>query len=210
MTRTAEESEETTRLEAFSDGIFAIAMTLLVLEIRLPEQVPPGTLGDALLHVWRSYLAFLTSFATIGVMWVNHHRIFNLIRRTDQAILALNLLLMLGITFVPFPTAVVARNIRSVDARTAVLFYNGTFTLIAICWGVLWRYAVRNRHLMGKDVDERSVQGISRQYALGPLYYIVAGGVALISAVSSVFIDLLLAIFFALPVRTFHRHSTNP
>ncbi|PYQ28966.1 MAG: DUF1211 domain-containing protein, partial [Acidobacteria bacterium] len=101
MTRTAEESEETTRLEAFSDGIFAIAMTLLVLEIRLPEEIPPGTLGDALLHVWRSYLAFLTSFATIGVMWVNHHRIFNLIRRTDQAILTLNLLLMLGVTFLP-------------------------------------------------------------------------------------------------------------
>jgi len=170
MTRTAEESEETTRLEAFSDGIFAIAMTLLVLEIRLPENIAPGALGDALFHVWRSYLAFLTSFATIGVMWVNHHRIFNLIRRTDQAILALNLLLMLGVTFLPFPTAVVARNIRSVDARTAVLFYNGTFTVIAICWGVLWRYAVRNRHLMGKDVDERSVRGVSRQYALGPLY----------------------------------------
>jgi uncharacterized membrane protein len=187
VTRTAEESEETTRLEAFSDGIFAIAMTLLVLEIRLSEDIVPGTLGDALLHVWRSYLAFLTSFATIGVMWVNHHRIFNLI-----------------------PTAVVARNIRSVNARTAVLFYNGTFAVIAICWGVLWRYAVRNRHLMGKDVDERSMRGVSRQYALGPLYYIVAGGVALVSPVSSVVIDLLLAIFFALPARTFHPQSTSP
>src|SRR5947208_12017677 len=145
---TAEVSEQTSRLEAFSDGIFAIAMTLLVLEIRLPENIPPGTLGSALLHLWKSYLAFLTSFATIGVMWVNHHRIFNLIRRTDQGVLTLNLLLMLGVTFLPFPTAVVARNIRSVDARTAVLFYNGTFTVIAICWGVLWRYAVRNRHLM--------------------------------------------------------------
>src|SRR5256885_15306805 len=103
MTRTAEESEETTRLEAFSDGIFAIAMTLLVLEIRMPENIAPGTLGSSLLHLWRSYLAFLTSFATIGVMWVNHHRVFNLIRRTDQAVLALNLLLLLGASFLPFP-----------------------------------------------------------------------------------------------------------
>lgn len=209
MTRTAEESEETTRLEAFSDGIFAIAMTLLILEIRLPEEIAPGNLGHALLHLWRSYLAFLTSFATIGVMWVNHHRIFNLIRRTDQAILALNLLLMLGVTFLPFPTAVVARSINRGDARTAVLFYNGTFTVIAVCWGVLWRYAARNRHLMGKDVDERSVRGVSKQYALGPLYYIVAGGVALLSPLISVILDLLLAVFFAIPARAFHRQSTS-
>ena len=161
---TAEESEETVRLEAFSDGIFAIAMTLLVLEIRLPEDLAPGTLANSLLHLWRSYLAFLTSFATIGVMWVNHHRVFNLIRRTDQGILALNLLLMLGVTFLPFPTAVVARNIRSIDARTAVLFYNATFTVIAICWGVLWRYAVRNRHLIGKDVDDYSLDTVKMFY----------------------------------------------
>src|ERR1700694_696100 len=135
MTRTAEESEETTRLEAFSDGIFAIAMTLLVLEIRLPEQVPPGTLGDALFHVWPSYLAFLTSFATIGVMWVNHHRVFNLIQRTDQGLLGLNLLLLLGVTFLPFPTAVVAQHIRSDDAWLAAMFYNGVFIAISISWG---------------------------------------------------------------------------
>ncbi len=209
MAQTGDEEKETGRVEAFSDGIFAIAMTLLILEIRLPEEIAPGTLGDALLHLWRSYLAFLTSFSTIGVMWVNHHRIFNLIRRTDQAVLALNLLLMLGVTFLPFPTAVVARNIQSVDARTAVLFYNGTFTVIAISWGVLWRYAARNRHLMAKDVDEHSVRGVSRQYALGPLYYIAAGAVALFSPLTSVVIDLLLAIFFALPARIFHRQTSR-
>lgn len=205
MVRTAEESEETTRLEAFSDGVFAIAMTLLVLEIRLPEEVAPGMLGPALLHLWRSYLAFLSSFAFIGVMWVNHHRIFNLIRRTDQAILALNLLLLLGVTFLPFPTLVVARSLNTENARVAVMFYNGVFTLIAFCWGFLWRYAVKHRQLLGEDVDHRSVHGISRQYALGPLYYIVALLIAIVSPLSSVIVDLLLAIFFALPARIFHR-----
>ena len=208
---TAEESEQTTRLEAFSDGIFAIAMTLLVLEIRLPEAIEPGTLGKALLHLWRSYLAFVTSFATIGVMWVNHHRVFNLIRKTDQGVLALNLLLMLGISFLPFPNLVVARNIRTPDASTAAMFYNGTLAGIAFAWGFLWRYVAHRRHLLHEMVDHGSVHGISRQYVLGPLYYIVAFIVAIFSPLTSVIIDLLLAIFFALPARLFHRHhSMNP
>lgn len=207
---TAEVSEQTSRLEAFSDGIFAIAMTLLVLEIRLPENIALGTLGSALLHLWRSYLAFLTSFATIGVMWVNHHRVFNLIRRTDQGVLALNLLLMLGISFLPFPTLVVARQINLRDASTAAIFFNATLTGIAFAWGFLWRYAARRSHLLDEAVDHASVHGISRQYLFGPLYYIVAGVVAIFSPLTSVLIDLLLAIFFALPVRLFHRQSMNP
>ena len=206
---TAEESEETTRLEAFSDGIFAIAMTLLVLEIRLPEHIAPGTLANALLHLWRSYLAFLTSFATIGVMWVNHHRIFNLIRRTDQGVLALNLLLLLGVAFLPFPTLVVARCIDTRDAAIAAMFYNGTFTGIAFAWGFLWRYAARREHLLDREVDRASVRGISRQYLFGPLYYIVAGVVAIFSPLTSVILDLLLAIFFALPARMFHRAARS-
>jgi uncharacterized membrane protein len=206
---TAEVSEQTTRLEAFSDGIFAIAMTLLVLEIHLPENIPAGTLGSALLHLWRSYLAFLTSFATIGVMWVNHHRIFNLIRRTDQGVLALNLVLMLGVSFLPFPTLVVARHIETPDASTAVMFFNGTFTVIAFAWGFLWRYTVRRSHLLDEKVDHASVHGISRQYLFGPLYYIVALVVAIFSPLASVILDLLLAIFFALPARMFHRQSMN-
>ena len=205
---TAEETEETTRLEAFSDGIFAIAMTLLVLEIRLPEDIAPGTLANSLLHLWRSYLAFLTSFATIGVMWVNHHRVFNLIRRTDQAILAFNLLLMLGVSFLPFPTLVVARHIGTPDGRTAAMFFNGTFTAIAIAWGFLWRYVAKRRHLLYEEADHASVHGISRQYLFGPVYYLVALLVAIFSPLTSVIIDLLLAIFFALPARMFHRQST--
>jgi uncharacterized membrane protein len=207
MARTAEESDETTRVEAFSDGIFAIAMTLLVLEIRLPHE---GPLSEGLLQLWPSYLAFLTSFATIGVMWVNHHRLFNLIQRTDQGLLGLNLLLLLGVTFLPFPTAVVAQAIRSADARLAAMFYNGVFIVIAICWGVLWRYASHDRRLLGDDVDDGSVRGISRQYALGPVYYMVAFVVAVFSPVASVALNLLLALFFAIPARAFHRQSMNP
>jgi len=202
---TAEVRDETGRLEAFSDGIFGIAMTLLVLEIRLPENVAPGALSIALLHLWRSYLAFLTSFATIGVMWVNHHRVFSLIKRTDQGVLAFNLLLMLGIAFLPFPTLVVARHIGTENARAAAMFFNGTFTGIAIAWGFLWRYAASRKHLLDESVDHASVHGISRQYLFGPLYYVAALIVAIFSPLASVLIDLALAVFFALPARMFHR-----
>src|SRR5258708_10251388 len=101
-------------------------MTLLVLESRLPENIPPAPLGSSLLHLWRSYLAFLTSFATIRVMWVNHHRVFNLIRRTDQGVLALNLLLLLGISFLPFPPLVLPRSVDTSHAAMPAMFYNGT------------------------------------------------------------------------------------
>jgi uncharacterized membrane protein len=191
---------ETSRIEAFSDGVFAIAITLLILEIRLP----PGPLGPALLSLWPSYVAFLASFLTIGVMWINHHRLFTLISKADDALLGLNLLLLLGITFVPFPTAVLAEHIRSGDARTAAMFYNGTFIVIAIVFNVLWRYVVA-RGLLGAEIDHRMVHGISRQYAFGPLYYVMALLVAVVSAGASVAINLALAIFFAIPAQRFHR-----
>jgi len=98
---------ETSRIEAFSDGVFAIAITLLILEIKVP---PPGSgeLSLALARQWPSYLSFLMSFAFIGIMWINHHRLFTHIARSDDVLLILNLLLLLGVIVVPFPTAVLA------------------------------------------------------------------------------------------------------
>jgi TMEM175 potassium channel family protein len=194
---------ETTRLEAFSDGVFAIAITLLILEIRLPRVIPTGGLPRALAALWPSYLAFLASFLTIGVMWINHHRLFTLIEKCDDALLGLNLLLLLGVTFVPFPTAVVAEHIAGSEARSAAIFYNATFIYLAVVFNILWRYA--SRHLLGGDVDHRLVHGISRQYALGPLYYVAALLVAMVSAAASVGLNVALAIFFAIPAVRFHR-----
>src|SRR3954468_6873094 len=123
--RSAENLSETNRIEAFNDGVFAIAITLLILEIRVPEQ-GDTRLAPALLNLWPSYLAFATSFFEIGVMWINHHRLFTMIRRTDQRLLIFNLLLLLGITFVPFPTALIARHLGADDAWAAALLYNAT------------------------------------------------------------------------------------
>src|SRR5262245_670253 len=122
---------ETNRIEAFSDGMFAIAITLLILEIKVPEPAV-GHLTPALLKQWPSYVAFVLSFVYIGVMWMNHHRMFTHIRRSNDTLLILNLLLLLGITAVPFPTAVLAANLGTPDQRTAAVFYNAVFIFIAV------------------------------------------------------------------------------
>jgi len=188
---------ETTRVEAFSDGVFAIAITLLILEIKVPREVAPGRLAAELLRLWPSYLAFLASFANIGVMWVNHHRLFGLIRRSDDGLVGLNLLLLLGVTWVPFPTAVLAEHLLGPDQRTAGLLYAGTFFLLAIAFNLLWRHAVRR----GLCAEHADVASITRQYALGPVLYAVTAAVAWLSATACLVVSGLLAVYFALPPR---------
>jgi uncharacterized membrane protein len=190
---------ETGRVEAFSDGVFAIAITLLILEIKIPKP-SDGALGNQLLRQWPSYFAFLISFAFIGVMWINHHRLFTHIKRCNNTLMILNLLLLLGVTIVPFPTAVLATHIGFPDQRTAALLYNGVYVFIAIIFNLLWRYAVsRNHHLLGKEVDKENVGRISKQYAFGPLLYLFCAALAWISVPASLGANVLLATFFALP-----------
>ena len=208
--RNAEIRDETLRIEAFSDGVFAIAMTLLILEIRVPEHLPQGQLGPALMELWPSYLAFVTSFFTIGVMWINHHRLFNLIGRTDQGLLVWNGLLLLGVTFVPFPTALLARNLLVPDGRTAAILYNGVFVLIAIAFQIFWRHARSgSAQLLAPDADPGAVAAITSQYRFGPLYYLVLTGVSFYSALVSLILNLFLAIFFAIPPSWFRRRSSE-
>ncbi len=121
------QEKETGRIEAFSDGVFAIALTLLVLDIHVPQALPEGTrLIDALLAQWPTYVAYLASFATISIMWINHHRLFTLIQRTDHWLFVFNALLLLGVTFVPFPTALLADYIGQPDEHVAAAIFAGT------------------------------------------------------------------------------------
>jgi uncharacterized membrane protein len=192
-------NSETGRVEAFSDGVFAIAITLLILEIKVPKP-SDGPLALQLLRQWPSYFAFLISFSFIGVMWMNHHRLFTQIKRCDDTLMVLNLFLLLGVTVVPFPTAVLATHLGYHDQRTAALLYNGVYLFIAIVFNLLWRYAIsRNHHLLGKEVDAASVVKISKQYALGPLCYLLCAVIAWISVPASLAGNIVLAIFFALP-----------
>jgi uncharacterized membrane protein len=190
---------ETSRVEAFSDGVFAIAITLLILDIKIPSP-GNGALYLQLIGQWPSYFSFLVSFTFIGIMWINHHRLFTHIARCDDVLLILNLLLLLGVVVVPFPTAVVATHLGQSDQRTALVLYNGTYVFIAAIFNFLWKYASSaKRHLLAKDVDAASVKRISRQYAFGPVLYIACLALSWVSAEASLALNFALACFFALP-----------
>jgi uncharacterized membrane protein len=198
--------KETGRLEAFSDGVFAVAITLLVLNIKIPglnipaSQLPNDTtLWQTLGNEWPMLVAYITSFATIGVMWLNHHRLFTLIKRTNTPLMLLNLLLLLLIVFVPVPTALLAEYLVRLDLHTAALLYGGTFFVLACCFNILWRYASYHNRLLGENVDSRSVEAISRQYVFGPLLYLIIFAVAWVNTLACIILSFILALFFALP-----------
>jgi len=185
---------ETTRVEAFSDGVFAIAITLLILEIKVPLE---GDLGRALLLEWPSFLAFLSSFFTIGVMWMNHHRLFTLIEAADDILIGLNLLLLLGITWIPFPTALLATHTHN---RVAALVYSTTFFAMSLIFQVFWGYATRRPGIMAADKSAGARQ-ITWQYFMGPVLYLIAIGIAFVSGTAVLIWSALVAIYFAIPAR---------
>jgi uncharacterized membrane protein len=195
--------KETARVEAFSDGVFAIAVTLLVLEIRVPH-VEASRLPDALLALWPSYFALVTSFFTISVMWLNHHRMFSYLGRTDARLLLLNGLLLLGITFVPFPTAVVAAYLGQPGQRAAACFLAIVYVGIAIAFNLLWRYAsseAREPGLLHAHANLEEVRAIRAAYRWGPLYYLGTLALSLVDGRLGVASNLALAVYWALPPR---------
>ena len=196
----SEEIKETGRIEAFSDGVFAVAITLLALDLKVPHDMADGrSLGRALLAQWPSYLAFVTSFATIGIMWINHHRLFTHIRRTDNTLLVLNGLLLLGVTFVPFPTAVVAEYIPRPAGQAAAVLFSGTYTVLAVLFNLLWRYSAGKNRLLDHRADPRAIEAITRGYSVGPPLYFLSFALAFVSVAASIAMNLLLAIYWALP-----------
>jgi uncharacterized membrane protein len=195
------ERNETTRIEAFSDGVFAIAITLLVIEIKIPshEYVDRVGLMLALLEIWPSYLAYLTSFLTILVIWVHHHWIFSLINKYDHGLFYLNGLLLLFVTFIPFPTALLSEYLLHRDARVAASFYTGVFFAISLSSDILWRHVLINllsENTMSAKKEEASQ--ITRHYRFGPLLYSGAFAMSFVSEPLSIILCLLLALFFSL------------
>ena len=202
---------DTSRLEAFSDGVIAIAITLLIIEIRPPHldagHDGPINLVRALRGLWPNYLGYLISFLTIGVMWINHHNVFRLIVRTDQTLVVLNTLLLLCIAFLPFPTAVVAESIGSDAERAAVVFYGACFTVTAVFFSLIWWYPTRDRRLVDRRVDPRTLASISRRFLVGAPIYLLATLIGLLSAGLSLAIFLLLAVYYILPGTSTARRS---
>lgn len=196
---TAKGHSETARLEAFSDGVLAIAITLLVLYLKVP---PPGSgsLWGALWRQWPDYLSFLISFVIIGIYWANHHYMFNLIARTNHWLNLLNTLFLLCIVFLPFPTDVLAAYIRVPGNQlNAVLFYVGTLLACAISYNLTWRYAAYWGGLIDERLDPEFLRGMTRRYDLGLLSYVASFVVAFWSLRVSLLIDLAIAVMFFFP-----------
>ena len=191
-------ANDTARLEAFSDGVFAIAITLLVLEVRVPGG--SGTLAHKLADTWPSYIGYVVSFITIGIMWANHHAIFRLIGRTTHGLIVGNLLLLLTVAFLPFPTAVLADHLRhaGADQRTAAVFYSGTFILIAAGFQVVWRTASQGYRLILPGCEAAADQ-ITRSYWLGIPTYSLSTLLALWRPFVGLALVGALALFWTIP-----------
>ena len=189
---------QTARLETFSDGVFAIAITLLVLLFDVPPRAGGQSLSHVLLNQWPSYASYVVSFVTIGIIWVNHHTLFRHIVRVDRVFLFVNIGFLMTVAFLPYPTAVVARFIRSHDARPAAVMYGLTLTTMAIFFNILWQYAARGYRLLAEDADRREVAGITRSYWPGAFLYGAATAVAFWSATASVVLYALFALFYVL------------
>ena len=156
---------ETSRLETFADGVFAIAATLLIIDVS--ADAPGGALGAALQHHWPQYAAYLISFVTIGIWWVNHHLVMTMIDRADRAFLFANIAMLASIAFLPYPTKLVAEHFRDNGARASVLTYGLTMTAGAICFSLVWFYAAIDRRLIADSVDQRTVDHITRSIIPG-------------------------------------------
>jgi uncharacterized membrane protein len=195
---------ETNRAEAFSDGVFAIAITLLILAVGIDQARAEGPLEHELLHLWPAYIAYAVSFVTIGIMWVNHHLVFRQFARVDRPLLLLNVLLLMLIAFVPFPTRVIAQNAHTAgDREAAALLYGITMTTTAVLFFAVWIYG--SRKLLRPDADPREVSGITRSYLPGAPIYAIATLIALVNAVASLIIFGALALFYAISSSFFGR-----
>jgi uncharacterized membrane protein len=169
--------KETTRVEAFSDGVFAIALTLLILQIQVPGLNNFSTnerLLNALIDLWPSYFAFILSFTAVLIMWINHHGFFKYLRKINTSFLFVNGFLLLAITFINFPTAIIARYINSSAFNIASAFYCGAMVMISIAYNLLWFSAAYKRRLVKDEITDALIIKIRNAYWFGFFIYMIA------------------------------------
>ena len=188
---------EKNRVEAFSDGVFAVAITLLVLDLRLPAG--SGSLAARLVHLWPNYAAYAVSFLVIGIIWINHHDTLKRFRDADRRLLFLNLLLLMSVAAIPFPTSVLAEYLRSgSDSHTAAVAYGLTMTTMGVFFTALWAYVAVHPALLEEGHDAAYAWGRTRRSAIGPVVYAGAALVGLASAPASLALFAAVALYFAL------------
>jgi len=193
--------KETTRVEAFSDGVFAIALTLLILGIRVPDMgdfVTSDKLYKALINLWPSYFAFILSFLAVLIMWINHHGFFKYLRKINTAFLFANGFLLLAVTFINYPTAVLARFFETPAFNIASAFYCGSMVLISVAYNLLWFSSAYKRRLVKDEVSDELIIKIRNAYWFGFFIYIIAFVISFILPFVGLTICISLWIFWTL------------
>jgi uncharacterized membrane protein len=193
------------RVGAFSDGVFAVAITILIFNVEQPR-VAPGGLLHALLAEWPAYAAYAGSFFTVGVMWMNHHAIFERLGVINRTLLLINLLLLMVIVFVPFPTALLGRYIQSSrDASTAATVYALNFVLVAVFFSLLWGYALSRPALLKPGLDRTAALRQLPRFSIGFAIYLVCIPIAQLSPTAVVGLVAVTAVYYvfeSLPYET--------
>jgi uncharacterized membrane protein len=188
-------------MEAFSDGVFAIAITLLILEISVPESAFED-LWSGIAHEWPSYLAYATSFITIGGIWAAHHGIFRRLAYANQRLMVINLLLLMAVSFLPFPTKLMAEAIHDEGAaRTAVVFYGGTLLVISLLLSALWGSVSLDRHVLKPEVTDDEIKAIALATTPNIGFYIAMIALAFFAPGVAIFGYLVVAIVALLRMR---------
>lgn len=187
------------RLEAFSDGVFAIAITLLVLEIHIPSvegTTTPSAVVEALLAQWPSFFGYLVGFLTIGNAWINHHNLFRLVGRVSHGVLIANLFLLLAVGFMPFPTALLAETLGRPAEQVGVVAYAGAFVITAVFFNVLW---FQVKKVIRSDAPPSAVDAINRSYRLGPPISAAALVIAFVNPTIGISVIAALMVLYLLP-----------
>ena len=196
-----ETGRETGRLEAFSDGVLAIVITLLILDVKVPQGAR-GHLGESLRDQWPQYVAYLMSFFIVGIIWLNHHATVQLLAHTDHGVQVLNLLLLLPVSVLPWPTALLAENVRdgtAADQRVAVVIYGLSSTAMAVTFNLMWRYLLRHPELHRDGVDPELLAVRNKRYNAGLAAYPLATAVGLASTPVFLVLMLALGVVYLLP-----------
>ncbi|EFK34245.1 Protein of uncharacterised function (DUF1211) [Chryseobacterium gleum] len=193
--------KETLRIEGFSDGVFAIAVTLLVLDLHFPEEHSIQNGNDLLVFLknqWPAFLAFILSFFSIFIMWVNHHKIFKQIYIRNSAIMFANGLILFLVSAVSYPTALLARYFDGEASSVVVALYTGIFVLINLAYNLLWFLATRNKKLLRPGITDAAIKKIHNNYLYGLPIYVIALILSFWIPAVSLMIILGLWIFWAL------------
>lgn len=187
------------RLEAFSDAVFAIAITLLVLDLRVPGRgdLRRDGLGSALAHQWPSYFAYLVSFLVVGIIWVNHHTMFSKVDRVDRPVLFANLTLLLFVSALPFPTRLLANYLTAgSDSHVAAAVYSAAMLAMGLAYSMLWITVTRDARLLHPHVDPSASRAALRRFGIGNIAYLATLGLSFVSAIATLSVHGALALYY--------------